>query len=495
MKKGLKALALLLVIVLLAGCAGGANATKDPSDQLSGEEENSAGVPDSAAGKFSVGYARGNITPEESVPLSGYGRSETRMSNGFLDYEYTTCVAFTDEAGETVLLFTTDIVVSSGELLDPVRQKISKETGIPENQILMAATHTHSMIATGCTGIESVNRWIGTYTEILPKVALEALADRKPATMKWTTADLTGYNYVRHYITDLGESVGDNHGDLHVGTLIAHQSEANSVMSLLSIEREGGKPILMANWRVHPTVTGGAAKKDISADIVGSIRTYIEKRTDYLFAYFQGDAGNMNPRTRLSSDVEFNPPKDFKEYGEQAGEIILTALKDNDLKTVTTGKIETTGEIFTGNVNHTMDQYAAIGLELRTKWDEDGDSNYVYVTGAQYGINSPYHAGAIADRASMANTRDIKVYAGRIGAFAFTMVPLECFDQNGNFVRQNSPSEFTFFIGYSNTHAGYLPSQEGYQYECYESDIGTFEPGTGELLASKLVNMLKGLFK
>ena len=31
--------------------------------------------------------------------------------------------------------------------------------------------------------------------------------------MYWTTADCTGYNFVKHYKTDLGESVGDNYGN------------------------------------------------------------------------------------------------------------------------------------------------------------------------------------------------------------------------------------------------------------------------------------------
>lgn len=65
------------------------------------------------------------------------------------------------------------------------------------------------------------------------------------------------------------------------------------------------------------------------------------------------------------------------------------------------------------------------------------------------------------------------------------------FDTNGNWLRENSPYETTLFIGYSNAHYGYLPSQYGYEYGCYEADISTFEPGTAEKLMETLLNGLK----
>ena len=53
-----------------------------------------------------IGYGKACITPEESVPLAGMGNTSKRMSTMILDDLYATCVAFTDEKGQTVLLFT-----------------------------------------------------------------------------------------------------------------------------------------------------------------------------------------------------------------------------------------------------------------------------------------------------------------------------------------------------------------------------------------------------
>ena len=419
------------------------------------------------------------------------------MSQGFLNFMYTTCVAFTDEFDQTILMFTSDFVVSPLDITKEGREMVSEATGVPFDNITVTGTHTHNMIDTSYTNMESVILWIKRYKEAMVEAANQAMADRKPAKLSWTTADLTGFNFVRHYYTDLGESVGDNHGSLAVGKLVEHVSEANHIMSILIVDREEAKPLLVTNWRSHAHTSGHYSPtfKEISADFVGYVREYMDKNTDYLFAYYQGDSGNINPFTRLSADIEEGSPLIPKEYGTAMAERILSEMDANPHEEVKSGAVSVVTYKFEGEVNHTMDQYAASGQELRDKWNQDGDTNYVLQAGKAYGIESPYHASAIASRATQGKTTSFPVYATRIGEFAFTNVPLECFDTNGNYVRENSPTKYTFFIGYSNQHNGYLPSQYGYEYGCYESDIGTYKPGTGEVLASKLVDMLNELFE
>ena len=87
-----KLITLLLCAVMLLGifsaCA------------KSGEED----VAEEKIESFSVGYAKADITPTDSVPLRGYGDAMERFSEGFLEPMYTTCVAFADSDGTKVLL-------------------------------------------------------------------------------------------------------------------------------------------------------------------------------------------------------------------------------------------------------------------------------------------------------------------------------------------------------------------------------------------------------
>ena len=80
----------LLILSALSGCA--------PSD----ETPESTGQ-SSVSHILSVGYARVDITPKESVPLRGLGTSSERMSTDVIDPLYATCIAFSDETGNTIL--------------------------------------------------------------------------------------------------------------------------------------------------------------------------------------------------------------------------------------------------------------------------------------------------------------------------------------------------------------------------------------------------------
>ena len=93
---------------------------------------------------FCVGFGREDITPEDSVPLSGYGNVLYRMSARVLDPLYSTCVALQDENGERLLIFQLDIINTGASLTDSIRYSVEKATGVPGDHMLINATHTHS---------------------------------------------------------------------------------------------------------------------------------------------------------------------------------------------------------------------------------------------------------------------------------------------------------------------------------------------------------------
>ena len=74
--------------------------------------------------------------------LGGYGDTN-RISTGFLDYLYCTCIAMSD-GDETVLLFKQDLVRSYEPWVEKARVLITAATGIPADHIMICSTHTHS---------------------------------------------------------------------------------------------------------------------------------------------------------------------------------------------------------------------------------------------------------------------------------------------------------------------------------------------------------------
>jgi hypothetical protein len=144
-----------------------------------------------------VGYAREDISPEEGVPLGGYGNSSERLCDGVVTEQlFTTCIAFTDSTGNTVLLFHNDLVSTQPKVIDPIREMISQETGVPVDHILVAATHTHS--APDVTNLLA-RKYVEELKQNMLASAKEALEDRKEATIQVAKEYPEKLNWIRYY--------------------------------------------------------------------------------------------------------------------------------------------------------------------------------------------------------------------------------------------------------------------------------------------------------
>ena len=138
-----------------------------------------------------IGYGREKIMPQGPVNLSG-GGNPNRISDTVLDILYVTCIAMTDAEGNTYLLFTQDLQSVVPSSSDPALQEVSKQTGVPLENMMLAATHTHSAPAPyqGRTGYAE---WQPIYHAAVVNAAKTAMNDRSPATISIGSADATGY--------------------------------------------------------------------------------------------------------------------------------------------------------------------------------------------------------------------------------------------------------------------------------------------------------------
>ena len=443
-------------------------------------------------GVFQIGYSRANITPSYSVPLAGYGNTSMRMSTGIQSNLYTTCIAITGSDGTTILQFQNDLISSANWIMKSIRKSISKETEVPESNIMIAATHTHS-----APDINSSEESIVTYREDLKKAmvtcAVAAMADRKPATQMKTgsvAVPVNTLNFVRHYTTEAGVVKGDNFNDLVSSPYTGHTHDADSSMQLIQFSREEGKDVVMVNWQSHPHRGGGSKNYNITADIVGEMRDHFEEETDSLFIYYTGASGNINPSSRIAKE---NVTADFYEQGKALADYAVKCYNES-MEVTEFGDPTITYQSYAGTVNHTEDHLVDEALLVQQEWTTNNDFIAAVTLANQYGINSPYHANAIINKSKKGETMDVKMYAYSIGDVAFITAPYEMFDENGVYVKENSPFAMTFVITCCNDTMCYIPSIEGYNNQCYGANTGYFIPGTGETLAKEYVSMLNGLY-
>ena len=162
--------------------------------------------------QLKVGYSRVDFTPEMSVPLAGYGNTHKRMSQGYYSRIYTTCIAITDPADQTLLLLANDQIRCIQSWTDAARARITEATGVPGTQIMLAATHTHSAPDIGA-GIKEEHPYYEQYLSAITQAAVEAMADRAEATMSTGRTTVPKMGFVRHYRMKDGGVVGDNFGN------------------------------------------------------------------------------------------------------------------------------------------------------------------------------------------------------------------------------------------------------------------------------------------
>lgn len=391
-----------------------------------------------------VGYSAVNITPKESVPLAGSGgagvSSTERLSTAVVDPLYATCVAFSDETGNTVLMFSLDILYAhdASETLALLQcaSDISKATGVPVKQIMFSATHNHNApdlrVDMPCVEnyIKALRSWLKTAAE-------EAIADQKPSKMYTSVIYPEGQNFVRHYYMSDGSVAGANFGDFKNNTIVSHVRDADNQMQLVKFTREGGKDIVMVNWQAHPYTPGDLR---IISNIY-HMRQKVEAELDCHFHYVLGASGNVVSSSRIKEE------QDGATYIERYQKLAQYAIDAaSDFTEVATGKVQILGKEYSGP-------------------SKNGDSIAM-----------------------------LNMYAFSIGDVAFVTAPYEMFCENGEQIKKGSPFKTTMVATCANGNRSYMPSKECYEYGgLYEIGGARFAPGTAEILVGEYLNLLKQL--
>ena len=424
MKRILCALLILLLGFSAAGC-GDAEAT---------EPTQAKELP-----LLSVGYSRRDISPDEGVPLQGYSNSSERLCDGTVTERlYATCVAFTDNTNKTVLLFHLDLTTIAANVFDPIREKIAERTGVPFEQILLAATHNHS-------SPDVKNLLARKYVEKLEAAILEAadeaLADRQEATITVAEAYAENLNWIRYYNYSDGTW---GSGTLPKGAQrVSHiREETDNQLQMIRFVRQDAKDVYLVNWQGHPHREGSDDSLVATSDIVGAMRRILEEQDDdVLFAYFSGASGNLNNHSMIPG---VTTTKDQAEHGAALVKYMTEA-------------------------QFTPAEAAPIQLIYRTE--------------------------KLTSQADKTKQMDFPVCAFSIGDVAFVTAPYEMFDNNGQDIKEASKFKTTFVITYANAHNGYLPSVDAFEADSsYEVRITKVIKGSAEQMVDAFTEMLDQIY-
>lgn len=436
-----------------------------------------------------AGFGKVCITPEESMPLAGYGNVMFRMSQNVLSDIYSICIALSDEDDNTVLLFENDLINSGEEISDPIRDAVSAATGVPKSHVMVAATHTHSAPDYRVKGEECCMRYIQFVTKKATEAAIMAMADRHEAAMSSGEGKTKSLNFIRHYVCENGAYKGDNFGDLEKSPIAGHTTEADPSFRVIRFERKDAEDILLVNWQTHPHRTGGAKKYDISADLIGVMRDEVSAALHCNVIYFTGGAGNINPTSRIASE---NIYADYLESGKALAKHVMDLLPD--LKPLKSGKIRVAENLRREPIHLPPTDRLEKAEELREIWNRDNDYWAILPLCVENGFNSPYAASALVGISSWGPTLlSVPMYAISFGDAVFVTAAFEMFDTTAKYIRDFSPFKTTIVASCCNDDNSYVPSAYGFEHGSYEVDCCFFKPGTAERFAWTYLKMLKEL--
>ena len=434
--------------------------------------------------QLQAGFGRASIMPEGVVHLAG-GDAAKRRSTWAKDTLYVTCVAL-QEGGQKVLVYTMDLITADSANAEDAKAAIMAATGIPEENILLNATHTHASVSIR-TNWEGVQEYRKLFCASMAQAGVDALADLSPVTVYYGDTMTRQMTFVRHYKLSDGSYAGANFGSFKNSEIVGHSSQADGQLQIIRFARSGKKDILMTAFGAHGTF---AATSDtyISADFPSPTREYIEANNDCLVAHFIAAAGDQVPSSRIKAEERFNRDQ-YKEYGAALGQYVLDALPG--LKKLESTALKLVTKTVTYPANKEKLHLLPYVDEVVAKAKELGNIHKETVALArEKGFSSYFEATAIRARSTAPDNRDMNLRTMTIGNLGFIFAPYEMFGTQGMYVKEHSPCDMTFIVTCSEGAKGYMPSKLGIQIGCYESCVTQFAPGTAEALAEDFVSML-----
>ena len=428
-----------------------------------------AAQPAEQPGPLRAGAARVDFTPTQ-LP---------RNILGVLDPVYVRALVL-DNGSTRAALLSVDVGSISTDLFNKVSARAQQELQIPATQLLISATHTHSVpFQAGATLEEKIMQGLR-----------EAAARLQPARVAWGTGQ-SHINVNRDRVDPVTNRWWEGPN---------YDAVSDKTVAVVRFETPAGQPIAVYyNYAVHAVLTGTLDK--ISGDIPGATSRYLEGSLggDAVALWSSGAAGDQNP-------VFFNQTYELREIRiadyARRGEDISNAmppggqgLDRNNPRVQLLMKqqeqmTESMGQMLGEEILHVMRESmerSPVGATIR---------------GAQSGLTCPARRRTDSGRAGYPGTYvdadDVTIRLGvlRISDIYIGAVDAEVYNAIALRLKRESPFKHTMLSTLTNGSAptGYIPSEDAYGRNVFTVLGSRLKPGCAEAgIVNGLVELMRGL--
>jgi neutral ceramidase len=431
------------------------------------------------SGQFRVGAAKVDVTPAAANLPKNY--------LGVLDHVYARAVVI--QNGHTnAAVITLDAGGVPTPLWEHVTQKIEKELGIPAANILITATHSHSVPSPyrrGAAGLE-VTPAAADYEAKVFQAAKDAKAAAQPARISYGT----GVSYLNVQRDQIDAEThtwweGANYDGL-----------SDKTVAVVKFEALDGTPIAVYyNYAMHAVITG--VLDMVSGDIPGAASHYIESHFgDKVVALWsEGAAGDQNPiYFQQTYDLREIRVKDYAKRGQDiknslppGGEGLDRNNKEvKQLMDEQKSMIVSMGQLLGEEVIHVMrtaKQGAAEGP----------------IVGKVKSVECPGRVRTDQGRGGVAGTYKegpaVKIQLGllMINDVAIGAVNAEVYNEVARRLKKESPYAKTLLATLTNgmANSGYIPDDASFGHNTFEVLSSRLQPGCAETaIVDGIVSMM-----
>ncbi len=426
---------------------------------------------DRAQGTFRAGAFAIDITPEK-FPVESAGSMTPRLAEMAHDPLHARCLVLDD--GKTKIAFAIcDSCMIPREIYDAAKKAVERETGIPTENILTSATHTHTAVTATPTFQSKVEvEYCELLTARIAEGITQAAAQLEPARIGWAVGGNPRQVYNRRWYMRDGyeyEDPFDRGTDLvrmnpprGNSKLLRPSGPIDPEVSILCAQALDGRPIaLLANYSLH--YVGGVPSKSLSADYFGEFARQIAHRVGasdtepaFVGMMSNGTSGNIN-NINFFEGSKSQPP--FEQIRLVAADVANSALAAYERVEyhdwVPLKMLET--EVELGVRKPTNDDIARARETLAAAGERP------------YRDRRAIYAQETIHLADYPDTVKAKLQAIRIGTLGIVTTPCETFVETGLEIKSKSPLSPTFTIELANGYNGYLPTPEHHALGGYET--------------------------
>jgi hypothetical protein len=445
-----------------------------------------------------AGAAAVDITPQE-FPLNLPGGFNANMAERAHDPLHARALVLSDST-TTLAIVVVDNLGLAREVADEAKAMAAKQCGIAAENIMLAATHTHSAppsSAQGPAGPAAAYR-----KQLLAGIAesiVRAHANQRPVAVGHAAEPLPDEVFNRRWFLKPGKMPLNPFGQLdqvkmNPGTsaevLDRPAGPTDPDVTILAVrDQKTRKPVaLLASYSLH--YVGGVPRGEVSADYFGEFARLMPSRLrageDFVAMLCNGTSGDINNIPFLVN----RPPREPYE------QIRIVARKTAD----------TAWRAWKGIGDYQQDApldmvQRQIVLRRRRPTAEQiaRAKKIVAMTDEAEVAKLPRLAQAYARRtlalAQADEPLEVQLQAIRIGDLAVCTIPFETFVEIGLELKRRSPFDRTMVVGIANGSHGYLPTPEQHRLGGYETWLGTsrVQLDASVIITNELLGMLDEL--